>query len=479
MTTRSRYTFFLMFSIFMLLNLNFTVLRSIRSTLAVVDLGSGAHTLPLFELFGTMPAAFLMTWGLASLMNRFSIEKVFLLTLSIFLGFFGVFATLIYPFLPALKVSGEVGNSIVQVCTMLFYVMSELWKPALAIILLWGLINQYCPVLEAKKLYAPLMLGGSLGSMLASPLISMCTSEKIWKWLPLSSTHWTHSFNFMMVLLVLIGIISGIFYYQLWKIFTCNSQKNEIINDKTEDISLTESLSVCTKSKQLRLLSWMVIADYIAYSLGEVIFLEVLKLQFPFPSDYCNYMGYLGLGSGLLTFISSLLITPFVLQHCRWVVASLVTPICLLITEGLFFFFVRGKSLSSSWFGWNETEWVAVVVLLGSIQYCVCRGAKYTFFDASKEVAFVLMPDNERMKGKLIIDGLCARLGRGSASMMSIILIKVSGGVIASSLATGIIAIGLGVSWVISTCKLGKQIDTNKFYVQNAEGAVERLKPYV
>ncbi len=76
-TVRSRYALFLMFAIFLLLNLDFTILRSVRTTLAVVDLGGGAHSVPLYELFGAMPGAFLMTAALAWLLNRFSIQRVF------------------------------------------------------------------------------------------------------------------------------------------------------------------------------------------------------------------------------------------------------------------------------------------------------------------------------------------------------------------------------------------------------------------
>jgi ATP/ADP translocase len=83
---RSR-VFFLMFSITMLLNINFTILKSVRNTLAVVDLGIGASTIPIFELFGALPCSILMTWGL-SLLMRISIHKVFLIAMAIFLGFF-------------------------------------------------------------------------------------------------------------------------------------------------------------------------------------------------------------------------------------------------------------------------------------------------------------------------------------------------------------------------------------------------------
>ena len=73
---RSR-VFFLMFSITMLLNINFTILKSVRNTLAVVDLGIGASTIPIFELFGALPCSILMTWGLSLLMQDFYTQSIF------------------------------------------------------------------------------------------------------------------------------------------------------------------------------------------------------------------------------------------------------------------------------------------------------------------------------------------------------------------------------------------------------------------
>lgn len=69
------------------------------------------------------------------------------------------------------------------------------------------------------------------------------------------------------------------------------------------------------------------------------------------------------------------------------------------------------------------------------------------------------MPSIQKMKGKLVIDGICARLGRGGASSLSLFLISICGGVLASSFLTGIIAIGMALSWVFTTCKLGKMLD--------------------
>jgi len=331
---RPRHVFFLMFSIFLLLNLNYTILRSLRTTLAVVDLGAGAQSIPFFELFGAMPGAVLMTWGIARLMNRYPIHKVFILTMTAFLGFFMVFTFLLYPFLADMQKSGDVGAAAVQVLVMLFYVVAELWKPGLAIVLFWGLINQYLLVDEAKKLYAPLMLGGSLGAIVAGPLIGLCTSESFWMWFPVHAERWTHGLNLMVLFITVIGVIAGFLYYILWRCFDQYSQKYEAgaASDIYKGaISFKNSLLACIENKQLRLLSWIVIADYIAYSLGEVIFLDVLHIYLPNSSDYCAFMGNLSLWGGVLTFILSLFVTPMVLQHCRWVVAALVMPICLLL----------------------------------------------------------------------------------------------------------------------------------------------------
>ncbi len=475
---RSGYLFALMFAIILLLNVNFTILRSLRNTLAVADLGGGAHLIPLFELFAGIPGALIMTWGLVLLINRFSIEKVFLLTLSLFLGFFLLFVFVIYPFLQQLHQINS-GQSLILLFFMLFYAMSELWKPALAIILFWGLVNQYVPLNQAKKLYAPLMLGGSLGAILAAPITTLCTSKTIQTWLSFSSERWLSSFILLTLFITLIGAVTGILYYRLWNYFSAVDRKvNLDSTPKTEkrDFSFKDSIVFCWQTPALRLLSWIVIADYIAYSLGEVIFLDVLKLKFQDASEYCNYMAQLGLWSGILTFISSLFMTPFVLQRCYWITAALVTPLCLLITEGLFFLVLRERSFATLWLGWSEVDWMEAVIQLGSLQYCLCRGAKYSFFDASKEIAFVLMPEATRIKGKLVIDGFSARIGRGAGSILSLSLITLCGGVLASSFLSGLIALGTVLSWIVSTHQLGRLLDKKESRKNNL---VQKIQHYL
>ena len=448
---RSKVLFFLMLAIVALLNVNYNILRSARNTLVVADLGKGASSIPIFELCGTMPCAFIMVYLLTRLLNRYSIHKVFLITLAFFSGFFVIFATIVYPSLP--RWEAEIVQwtwlpwntffSVIlpQALSMLFFIMAELWKIALLTVLFWGLVNQYIPLGDAKKYYGPLMLGGSIGTIVAGPIISLCTSDLV------SRSSWSNSLSLMMIVLSLLGLLTAWLYSKLWKEFA--GPKKEVEEVK-ESLSVWESIRICVKSRYLSLLAWITIVDYIAYALGEVIFLDILKQKFPDPRVYCDYQGRLALWSGILTAFSALVVTPYLLRKCRWVVASLVTPACLLLTEGAFFIALWHPSTS------HQLE---LLVFLGTLFFCLVRAAKYTLFDSSKELSFIPLPSIEKMQGKLIIDGMCSRLGRGSASIVSITLINLCGGVLASASLAGLIVVTISVSCVISTFKLGKLVE--------------------
>ncbi len=436
----------MMFGILCLLNVNYAVLRSARNALTVADLGGGAGAIPWFELCGTMPGAILMTLGLTWLLNRFPIQQVFFITLSIFVGFFLTFALGIYPLLPkwtaALSAWPKIATYLPIFFSLLFFVMAELWKIALLAVLFWGLVNQYVPLETAKRFYAPLMLGGSIGTMVAGPLISFCTSDLI------SNHSWSYSLSLMMSFVALSSVFIAWMFSLLWRQLHSNAPVQQ--KEEKEPFSVWESFLICCRSKYLLLLAWITIADYIAYALGEVVFLDLLKQKFPDPRDYCTFMGKLSFWNGILTAFSAVVITPYLLRRCRWIVASLVTPICLLVTEGAFFFTAWHPAFAGN---------IELAVLLGAAFFCIVRAAKYTLFDTSKEISFLLLPPLEKMQGKLVIDGICARVGRGSGSLFSIMLIQFSGSVLASIPMAGAIALTIATTCVLATTKLGLLVE--------------------
>lgn len=453
------YLFLLMFGIVCLLNISYTILRSARNALTVADLGGGAGSIPWFELCGSMPGAVLMTLALTFLLNRHSIRKVFFIVLVTFVSFFLVFALGIYPLLPLCKTyisHPGIASFIPVFSSMIFFVMAELWKIALLTVLFWGLVNQYVPLESAKKYYAPLMLGGSVGTILAGPLISFCTSDLI------SHQSWTVSLSLLMWCLAILSCAIAWLFHLLWRLFMSefSTQNRAQLSEPTEKdppLSVWTSILICCRSRYLLLLAWITIADYIAYALGEVVFLDVLRQKFPDPRDYCDFMGTLSFWNGLLTAVSALVITPYLLRRCRWVVASLVTPVCLLITEGAFFFAIWHPALSQQ---------IELLVILGTVFFCVVRAAKYTLFDTSKEISFVLLPPLEKMQGKLVVDGMCARLGRGGGSFLTLLLIQISGSVLATAPIAGGMALIIAFSCALATSRLGSLVDQKAVQIQ-------------
>lgn len=465
-----------MFFIVCLININFSVLRSMRNALVVADTGGSAAFIPYFELFGTFPASVLLTWALSRLMRFFSPRFIFSMTLVFFLTFFIVFAFWIYPHraeihtLLECKLSFLMDFSRFKVVfthwpDMVFYIMSELWKVALLSVIFWGFLNQNLSLEEAKRFYPPLLLGTSVGTILAGPITVFCTSVFTWNHFALSTQRWQHSLYLLTLCLLLCGLMTlAVFRFLFKKLQTrklaaasaipeSNSSKKEPFSNRL--LSLSSSLRYLMKSPFLSSLFLLVIAEYVCYALGELIFLETLKSKYSSPSDYCQYMGNLSFWMGIITAFSALFLTPHLLQTCRWSRNVLITPALMVtITFAFFFAIYLGKL---GWFPGSSPVMIAIV--LGSIHFCIGRAAKYTLFDAIKELAFIPLNQEGQMKGKLIIDGIGSRLGRGTSSLLSIVLFLVMGGPGESAIFAGILAITFALIMIPAGRFIGHELE--------------------
>jgi len=423
-----------------------------RNTLVVADGGGSAAFIPYFELFGTFPASVLLTWALSRLMRTFSFRFTFFTTMGFFLAFFIVFAFWVYPsrdeicFLLEKKFGAIFGEAKFQVIfthwpDMIFYVMAELWKVALLSVLFWGFLNQHLSMDKAKKFYPPLMLGTSIGTILAGPVTVFATSEWSWHLFHFSSARWQNSLCLLTFFLILFGLLTLLAFQALAK--TMEKERMEEVPEKNEAsfsrklLSLTSSIKYLAGSSYLRALLFIVVAEYVSYTLGELIFLETLKEMYPTPSDYCQFMGQLTLWTGVLTAFSALVLTPYLLHNYRWSYSALATPILMVVTTAAFFVVIcLGKA--GLFFG---IAFLPLAVILGSFHFCIGRSVKYTLFDAAKELAFIPLDQEGQVKGKLIIDGVGSRLGRGASSLISISLFLVTGGAAQSAPFAGLIAI--------------------------------------
>lgn len=91
------------------------------------------------------------------------------------------------------------------------------------------------------------------------------------------------------------------------------------------------------------------------------------------------------------------------------------------------------------------------------MQNCLARASKYTFFDATKEMAFIPLSKESKLKGKAAIDGVGSRLGKSGGSVVHQGLLVIFGTVASStSIVAGILFLVIG-GWIIAVRSLGKQ----------------------
>jgi len=469
-----------MFLVVSLINVNFSMLRSMRNTLVVADAGGSAAFIPYFELFGTFPASILLTWALSRLMRVFSFRVIFSMTMLFFLTFFVVFAFWIYPHRAEIHALLETKlglffglDRFMVVLThwpdMVFYIMSELWKVALLSVIFWGFLNQKLSLEQARRFYPPLLLGSSVGPILAGSITMFCTSQFSWLYLNLSSQRWQHSLYLLTVVMILCGLLTLFLFSALFKWFqtakqapsippsperTCNAAlKKEPFSQRL--LSLSSSLRYLMQSRYLSSLLLIVLAEYICYALGELIFLEVLKDKYPSPSDYCQYMGSLSFWMGILTAFSALFLTPYLLQTCRFSRTAVITPLLMVGVTFLFFAAIYCSKIGL----FPASSSLTIVVLLGSLHFCLGRASKYTLFDAIKELAFIPLTQEAQMKGKLIIDGIGSRMGRGTSSLLSILLFLLMGGPGESAIFAGILAITFIIISLPAARFMGRELE--------------------
>lgn len=464
--------FGLMFFIVCLININFSILRSMRNALVVAGEGGSSAYIPYFELFGTFPASILLTWGLSRLMRVFSFRFIFSTTILSFLGFFIIFAFWIFPQKEQIQtlLEGQIGHlfglSRFKVIftrwpDMVFYIMSELWKVALLSVIFWGFINQNLSLDKAKRFYPSLMLGSSIGAILAGPITVFCSSQFSFTTFGLSAFRWQHSLNLLTIFLALCGLLTLISFCYLFKkleaknYLTISPEEKERKKFSKHLLSLSSSLKYLIRSPYLSALLLLVVAEYVSYALGELIFLDTLKRSYPTRSDYCLFMGNLTMWTGVLTAIFALVLTPFCLQKFKWSTSALIMPVLMVFLTFSFFFIIYCGKLGML----STHSYLALAITFGSMHFCLGRSIKYTFFDATKELAFIPLDHEGQVKGKLIIDGIGSRLGRGTSSLLSIVLFFIMGGVGESAIFAGIIALSFALISLPAAKYLGLEFE--------------------
>lgn len=462
-----------MFFIFFLIAFNYNVLRSYKDSIVITASQSGAEAIPFIKLWAVLPSAILFTLLFTRLSNWFTREKVFYIVLSIFLVFFFLFAFVLYPAQDYLH-PNDLANSLQEILPTgfkgfiaifrnwtftLFYVMSELWSTAIFTVLFWGFANEVTSVEEARRYYGLLTFGGSLAGMFSGFAAIHFSSNLYLPWLPYGKTAWDQSIFFLSCTIILSGLLTMALFRWL-NVRVILPQERQSAPKAKIKMSMRANFAYLARSKYLICIALIVFAYNVAINLVEVVWKDQIRALYPNPSDYNTYMGQVILVMAVVASLTGLLTTTKVIQRYSWTASALISPIIVGITGILFFQFIFFPNQGLSWIlGFINMSPLMLCVTLGAAQNCLSRASKYTFFDATKEIAFIPLSSESKLKGKAAIDGVGSRIGKSAGSAIHQGLIIIFSSVASSIPYVAAIFLVIILIWTLSAISLGKQFD--------------------
>ena len=225
-------------------------------------------------------------------------------------------------------------------------------------------------------------------------------------------------------------------------------------------MSLRETFSYLAKSRYLLNIALVVLSYNLVMNLVEVLWKGELKQLYPNPNDFNIHMSYVSSAMGIVGTFLSLFIVGRSITKFGWTFTTLITPISLLVASIGFFGFLYAKNFAYDFsYAVLGTSPLYFVCIFGSAHNAFCRGAKYSVFDTTKEIAFIPLDLESKIKGKAAIDGVVSRLGKSGGSIIHQGLLLVFANLATSSPYIGVIVLIAIFIWVLAVKALGKEFD--------------------
>ncbi|MBS0621243.1 MAG: NTP/NDP exchange transporter [Verrucomicrobia bacterium] len=463
--------------IFFLVGFNYSLLRATKDALVVTAPSSGAEALPFLKVWAIVPMAFLFTFLFTRVSNRLAREKIFYAMMSIFIGFFLIFMFVLYPFQDKLHphtFCDRIQDMLPIGCQgfiamfrnwtfTLFYVMSEMWSTIIMTVLTWGFANDVTSVNDAKRYYGLLGISINLSGIAAGQVATSMSHLTFNPSLPFGANAWDQSI-FLLTSLVIAGGALCMFLFRFIhnRGHGYNSPSYHAHSGGEEiKMGLRKNFSYLAKSKYLICIAVIVVTYNIAINLVEVVWKDQVKQLYPDPADFNAYMGQVLTWIGIFATVTSIFISSTIIRKFSWTTNALISPLILLVTgiAFFFFFFFKDSSLASFSTVFGTTP-LALCVFFGALQNCLARASKYTVFDATKELAFIPLSKECKLKGKAAIDGVGSRIGKSGGALMHQGLLMFFGTIALSTpYVAGLLLLAIG-AWIGAVKALGHRFNS-------------------
>lgn len=451
---------------------NYTMARGIKDALVVNE--GGAILTTFLKTWGVVPAALIFFMLYNWLSNVLPRRSVFYAVILPFLAFFGLFGAVLYPYHDSLHPiewinsyvatlpEGALRNWLDNFFNMgrywtfsLYYIMAELWGSAVLSLLFWQFANDIIPVIKAKRFYAHFYLVGNVAVILAGQAQSLANSY---------ASSYSAALQIQTAIFMVVGAsVVALYYYLNNSVLT--RPEFQVESDapkagkkkKKPKMSLGESVRFLFSSRYLLLIAMLVVSYGVSINLIEVQWKELLKTYYAGDkSAYQNFMGNYLSFTGFFT-ILAILIGGSVLRRFGWTMTAMATPILIGITGAIFYGFLLAFDVSNQDALILGVPVLLLAVIVGTVQNLLSKPTKYAMFDPTKEMSYIPLDDESKMKGKAAVDVVGARLGKSGGAVLNQGLDAFAGGVLLFTpyaFAVTVLIVGL---WIISVQALGKR----------------------
>lgn len=459
-----------MFTIFFFVGFIYNILRNTKDAVLVTGQASGAEIIPFVKVWCVLPGAILMTAFFSWLSNKRSMEKVFYILVSIFIGYFILFAFVLYPNCSSLRLDAF-GNfleshlpkgahgfiSMIRHWSLtLFYVMCELWSCIVLSILFWGFANETTTVKEASRFYALFGVGINVSGIAAGQACIYLSKLPMKSGAALGANPWQQTLILITLLVTASTVIMFIFFRWLHVNVLDDCKFYKARKKNKFKLSLRKNFAYLSKSKYLISIAVLVLSFNLIINLVEVLWKHQLKQLFPNPNDFSIYLNQITVITATLATVVAFFSSGFI-SRFGWTKSALITPVILLITSvGFFSCMLFGGYLEGFIQTYFHMTPLALAAIFGSVQVILGRTCKYTVFDSTKELAFIPLTTESRKKGKAAIDGVGSRLGKSGGSVIHQGLLMIFASFAASAPIVGAFLLVVVFAWMGAVKVLGK-----------------------
>lgn len=452
---------FLILAQFFLIIFIYHTLKDLKDTIVITASDAGAEVIPFIKIWAMLPLAIVASFLFSKLYNYLGREKTLYFFVGGLLSAYAIFAFLLFPFrddlylnhlAEYLKFYLPIGAKgfIAMVCYWhytLFYLASELWSLLILSVLFWGYVNETSSYEEAKKFYPLCMFTGNFAGILSGQVsYYLCH-------------HLTEVFTWQQTLQLMISLVMacGFIIMGINRLLSIDAPELPKTNESSvkEKTSFKDNLLCIVQSGPLFCIAVLVVGYGLTSNLIEVVWKESIRSVHSTPEAYNAYINQLTSIIGMMA-VGMAFLSRWIFRYFTWSSIALITPTLLFFTSSLFFtaLLLPQEYLTpfSSYLGISS---MALIILIGSIHYVLGLTAKYTIFDATKEMAFFTIPTENRIRAKSVIDSIGSRLGKSGSSCLYQALLITFGSTVGHLPIIGIASIVvIGVS-IFTTKKLG------------------------